>query len=995
MQRRLFFFACFFIPIAIGSAGAFAQQYPFVHYSPNDGLVSNQVRSIYQDSRGRIYFVTLNGLSVFDGARFTNYTSEDGLHSDIINCVMEMGDDSLWVATNTNAINYIVNGKIKTLALKNPVTPIVNQLCRTESGNLYAAADEGLFEFNQNGFTKLPFSDLSGQDCSNYIASIVPAGNYLLCLRDPHLGGRYTLYLYDCLQKKIVSQAFDPKIIGLARANDGRLWISTFKGVMALDTAALLNGMIKLKELPVTFRDFSVKKGLIFFDAAGNCWLTEGNYSVIQCDLGGKLTVYTAASGLSNVSVEFIFQDKEGTIWLASNGGGVDKLMHTNLSILKKPFGLLSFSSIFLSPSRQEVLLYSNPDEKVIRFSENRALAIYQIHGAAEMHQFVESPTATYGIGNKKVFKLRKKGSDWYPELIFTETSQNNLGQAIVDRHGNLVLSGDNYLTVLAGEEIFQTPIHYLSDQVAEDNNGNIMIATRMNELIVYSTHPGSSSAYLKQQAKYTNEIADLSPRSITTDGDHNIWIGTRYKGIYVFKQQNNKLDLVFHLTSKNGLSENFVSYLAHDDDYTIWACTPSGLDKINIQNNKPVIENLTRQNNIYQNVIKVVIDNHKTAWAVTPEGLIKIIPEKTINYNYTPRLMLTNVLTGPDTLEKAGTRVFSYKQNNISFYFAAPSFLDEKQILYSYLLQGSNNQKWSDPSDNSSVSFAELKPGNYTLNIKAIFPAGRYPEQTLSYTFSVSPPWWQTWWFRTGIGILGIGFIVAIIRLYYLGKLERQKTILEKLQAIEKERTRIATDMHDDLGAGLSRIKFLSETIGIKKQKQEPIEDEITSIRNYSHDMIDKMGEIVWALNEKNDSLIDLMAYTRAYAVEYLTQNGIRVTVQTTEEFPPTFVTGEFRRNIYLAVKEALHNIVKHAGAEHVFITFDVKQELHITIKDDGCGFKTNNNKPYSNGLINMRKRMKDLGGSFEIKNLDGTQIHFSAPLSVSPSQKEEKGLG
>ena len=133
MQRKSFFLACLFIPIVpiaigIGSAGAFAQQYPFVHYSPNDGLVSNRVRSIYQDSRGRIYFITLNGLSVYDGARFTNYTSEDGLHSDVINCVMEMGDDSVWVATNTNAINYIVNGKVKTLALKNPAAPVVNQL---------------------------------------------------------------------------------------------------------------------------------------------------------------------------------------------------------------------------------------------------------------------------------------------------------------------------------------------------------------------------------------------------------------------------------------------------------------------------------------------------------------------------------------------------------------------------------------------------------------------------------------------------------------------------------------------------------------------------------------------------------------------------------------------------------------------------------------------------------------------------------------------------
>src|SRR5689334_7942805 len=110
---------------------------------------------------------------------------------------------------------------------------------------------------------------------------------------------------------------------------------------------------------------------------------------------------------------------------------------------------------------------------------------------------------------------------------------------------------------------------------------------------------------------------------------------------------------------------------------------------------------------------------------------------------------------------------------------------------------------------------------------------------------------------------------------------------------------------MHDDLGAGLSRIKFLSETIGIKKQQQLPIEEDISKIREYSHEMIDKMGEIVWALNEKNDSLSDLLSYTRSYAAEYLAQNGIHCVISLPEHLPAIAVSGEFRRNIFLAVKE------------------------------------------------------------------------------------------
>jgi signal transduction histidine kinase len=188
---------------------------------------------------------------------------------------------------------------------------------------------------------------------------------------------------------------------------------------------------------------------------------------------------------------------------------------------------------------------------------------------------------------------------------------------------------------------------------------------------------------------------------------------------------------------------------------------------------------------------------------------------------------------------------------------------------------------------------------------------------------------------------------------------------------------------MHDDMGAGLSRIKFLSETIGIKKQQQQPIEEDLGKISEYSHDMIDKMGEIVWALNEKNDSLNDLLSYTRAYAVEYLSQNGIKCTVQIREQFAGTeFVSGEFRRNVYLTVKEALHNIVKHSQANNVNINITINSHLIISIADDGIGFEQNNIRPFSNGLSSMRKRMESMGGQFNIISSKGTVVRLEVPI-------------
>ncbi|HWR32041.1 MAG TPA: ATP-binding protein, partial [Chitinophagaceae bacterium] len=465
-------------------------------------------------------------------------------------------------------------------------------------------------------------------------------------------------------------------------------------------------------------------------------------------------------------------------------------------------------------------------------------------------------------------------------------------------------------------------------------------------------------------------------------DNNGVIWIGTRSKGLFSFRLSGDSLIQQYHFTSKEGLSDNFVSYLFADTDNALWACTPSGLDKIRLKNGHPRIENITRQNNVYQSIGKVVMDKDKRIWALSSVGLIKIDYSREIASDYIPKLTITQVRSGADTLNAKKDLSLSYKQNNLNFYFAAPTFLDEKHVVYSYRLQGSSNEEWTIPSNNASVSFIDLHSGNYILNVKASFPAGRYPDQMIQYKFSISPPWWQTWWFRLLIGLSVIGLIISGIQFYYRRKLEKQRVISEKKQAIEKERTRIATDMHDDLGAGLSRIKFLSETIGIKKQKQQPIEEDISKIREYSHEMIDKMGEIVWALNEKNDSLSDLLSYTRSYAVEYLSLNGIECKVVAPDNFPSIFVSGEFRRNVYLAMKEALHNIVKHAQANHVNITIAINHQLTITVQDDGIGFDITNIRPFSNGLMNMEKRMKNIGGIFQAKNIKGTIIQLTAPL-------------
>ncbi len=240
--------------------------------------------------------------------------------------------------------------------------------------------------------------------------------------------------------------------------------------------------------------------------------------------------------------------------------------------------------------------------------------------------------------------------------------------------------------------------------------------------------------------------------------------------------------------------------------------------------------------------------------------------------------------------------------------------------------------------------------------------------------------------------------FLVGIVALLSIGILlvrnfrQKQKLHQQSLKALkaedelkvktelEKERTRIASDMHDDLGAGLTRIKFIAENIS-EKSKDETLQPDIKKLKASSIELVENMAEIIWAMNEKNNSLEDLVFYLRSYAVDYCTENGLACEFILPENIQAKIIGGEVRRNIYLILKESLHNIVKHADAKKVTIDFQTGGKLSLIITDDGKGFKETIHQS-GNGLLNIEQRVKVLKGKFSISNSPGTAIHFEMPL-------------
>lgn len=974
MQRTFIIIAYFFI-----CAVSLAQQYPFVHYTPKDGLVNSRVRKAYQDSKGRMYFMTYGGLSVYDGARFKNYTTQNGLLSDLVNDVLEVGEDSLLVAINTCGLNVLVRGEMKKSTMHSSECHVLNHFVKSVSGTIYATADDGLYRIDTSGLKKLstfPATDYLG-DVAAYKDFIVFTTNDL-----KHLSG---LFLYNTVTDKITDVLPHLTIWNLKNDRHGITWFSTPSTVQNLDTQALAAGKLVPREpyIPL-IHDTPLPGGTINFNSRNEPLIirTEGIFHYSS----NKPPLYIAPPEPSTL----IFIDREDVLWMCHDGNGVYKLSNTKVHSTDM-FSRRNNSGLKLvKPFGRDLVWLAMKDGKWIRQTPTGTKIFHVIPATVTPVRSTATHMYAFDINQLYMAPAPKENETTirFTRIMTLPDSAAFGSESVVDPYGNIILFETRNICVFRnGELLFSYPYVYydLIQGMYLDKKNMLWVISRGKGLTVFSIHPERPLSYLQLEMQFEAELEKASPRCMAVDNNEQLWIGTRYNGLMAFELKDGKLKKTQQFQTQNGLTDNFITTLACDGNNNVIAGTQTGLDRlVKLTDNSYRVENITKSNNIFA-YINYVWTQNNAAFAFTNSGnILRVEPVPLSKSPVEPQLLIEEMKVNGKLVSTTSPVKLEYYQRNLSFSVAAPTFIDERQVKYSYRLSGIGHNQWSDTNSVADINLVNLSPGDYTLHVKAFFPSTDYSPKEAAFSFQILPPWWQTVLFRLITACATIGLLIVIVRLYYRSKLRRQRIILEKQQAVERERTRIATDMHDDLGAGLSRIKFLSETIGIKKQQQLPIEEDISKIREYSHEMIDKMGEIVWALNEKNDSLSDLLSYTRVYAVEYLSQNGIDCTIKAPELFPADFVSGEFRRNVFLTVKEALHNIVKHAQATSVTFTIATGKELSMEIKDDGTGFDKKNTRPFSNGIMNMEKRIREIGGRFEIGSGLGTTIRIEVPLNV-----------
>ncbi len=260
---------------------------------------------------------------------------------------------------------------------------------------------------------------------------------------------------------------------------------------------------------------------------------------------------------------------------------------------------------------------------------------------------------------------------------------------------------------------------------------------------------------------------------------------------------------------------------------------------------------------------------------------------------------------------------------------------------------------------------------------VKAMNSEGRWSDE-LRYTFTIRPPWWQTWWARAAYVLIVLGAIGAVI--WFI--LENQR---RKIRLIIHERNRIARELHDDIGAELTRITILSQSLQQNRDLEAGIQVKLKKIADTGKKVLGSIGEIIWTMNPQKDNLDGLAAYIRRFVTDYFETNDIDLQIEFPNEIPASAIRDEYRRNVFLVVKEAISNISKYSKATRVRLTLNIGEKLAaFEITDNGTGFSVSEKERHGNGLRNMQQRMKDIGGTFLITSEKdiGTSIRLTFPV-------------
>ena len=995
-----------------------AKRYLIDVWQGEQGLPQNTITGIAQTSDGYLWITTLDGVARFDGVRFRMFKAGDtpALGSGRIRFLLTGRQGELWLATQEGGLTQLEDGRFTPLAL--PESPGVRsaiiQVARDESNALWLSTEDGKVGRLADGHysvisTNWKAADRAGfqvqSDVRNRLWALSGSGLYQLKGESlfPVLSGQPGEYVIHCASR---SGGWWLSAGGQVRHwRDGQ-WIA-HAGSPGVATDSITCGIE---------------------DRGGHLWLGTTGQGLFRCDTNGLSMQFTKRDGLSSDSVRTLFEDGEGNLWVGTEDGGLDRLRLPLFTVYGVAQGLSSERITTVSEGRAGEIWAGTDGYGLNRLQgETARLATEEPQAASwRVSAVVADRQGQVWAALRSGGVFRWQGRAFTPVVGFATAGlptrslyEDSRGAVWIGQRNTRILARVQGGTNSTLELPSSMPLADVR-VMAEDAAGNMWFGTDGTGLLRWKD--GQFTRFTRENGLSSDFVWALRP-----EPDGALWIGTYGGGLTRLKDGRAVI-----CNTRHGLVDDVICHIADDGRGQYWFSSNQGIFRVGKaelnqfaegkrtrihcvaygrSDGLPALECeggcqpagcRSRDGRLWFPTIRglVVVDPTEvnTNTAAPPVHIEKIVVDgeatEAADWRTTEQTRLPASAGSPRSASRAVPASLELRPGSrrFEFHYTGLSFSAPEKLRFRHKLEGVDGE-WVETGGQREASYNQLAHGTYTFRVQACNREGVWNQAGDKLTFIVLPHFWQTGWFAGLFLVTFGGAVGSTVRYALRRRHQRQLKIVQQLHAVERERTRIARDIHDDLGASLTEIGYLGALAVRDSKSLAEAREQLERIMVRTRELATSLDETVWAVNPKNDSPSHLATYLCHFAREFLEPTAIRCRLDVIPNLPEVTLTAEVRHNVLLVIKEALNNAVKHSGATELWLRLTVSDGvMTIEVSDNGRGFAVDATREAGNGLRNMAARMHDIGGQFVVRSAaaQGATVCLQLPLPANQASRQ-----
>ncbi|MEI6076444.1 MAG: two-component regulator propeller domain-containing protein [Verrucomicrobiota bacterium] len=960
------------------------------------GLPNNTVNAITRTRDGYLWMGTDEGLARFDGLHCRVYGLPDGLKNLQVSALLEDNHGALWIGTSGGGLGRLLRGEIKTYTVNDGLSgDSISSLVEATNGDIWIGTHTGLSRWHQGIF----------QTMATQLGAML--------------------------------------VFDLARNRTGDIWAAT-----------LHNGLLRFQD-----EHFSVADGetgsitnnprCVFIDRQNRVWAGLREKRLL-CGENGKWTTYGTNEGFPEVVTYRLTETADGTLWAGSWNEGLYYRQNGRFRALQRKDGLSDDAILTLFAGPDSFLWVGTQSGGLNRIGAKKLSAYHLMDGASECQLRSLAQTAdgelwagTYGQG-LYCWKGAQKGP-------LQDASAH--GHLLVEA---LQAGRDGSLWWGAGPALYQwrngkliarfsdTP-WLIGDRVwslCEDRDTGLWVGTyngKVGQLIQgkFTQHKGFSGKPVTSLAQETdgtlwigslgggltrlqnenltlfstrNGLPSDLVRTLHLESDGTLWIGTDGGGLSRWSHGQ-----LASFSVRQGLLDDIVLQILEDDDGNLWLGCNRGICRVSKRDlaavaggqaetvhalNLGVSEGMPAEECVGNFGGAMKTRNGILCFA-TAKGIVTIDPHAQGQASALPAILMEEVLLDKQPLSNQSPTgsnpavTIPAGRHALEFHYTGIGFEAPEKIQFRYRLEGFD-PSWTDAGDIRVARYNYIPPGTYRFHVQAGNLNGQWNEPGAGMSFVVSAFFWQKPWFLVLLTSLLIGLLALGIRDLERRRYRARLKRMEQERAMENERVRIARDLHDELGSSLTYISMSITDIGQSPEvSAEKLKARVEKISGFAVRTARALDEIVWAVNPRNDSLRSLVEYLTQFTRELFENTQVHCRFQIAEDLPEVPLPPEMRHNLFLVVKEALTNSLKHSRATEISLSATTRgSQMEICLQDNGAGFDAVviESRGERNGLENMRQRIAALGGQFAIQTRPGQGTTIQLTVDFPPGQAAQK---